>query len=92
MAEIDWRRIREDHEVAYFRGEMEVDSPDGSYNIEEMEDILLEMQLSTAEVDEALRMEFQSMPPEAQTKMLELLQAADSEHFDYWQRTLLGDD
>lgn len=47
MAEIDWRRIREDHEVAYFRGEMEVDSPDGSYNIEEMEDILLEMQLST---------------------------------------------
>lgn len=43
MAEIDWKRIREDHEVAYFRGEMAVDSPDGSYSIEEMEDILLEM-------------------------------------------------
>ena len=90
MVEIDWKRIKEDHEVAYFRAEMCLDLPEGDYSIEEMQDIIQDMEMSTVEVDEALRLEFQSMPTEMQTKMLELLQTADSEHFDYWQRTLLG--
>lgn len=52
MAEIDWKRIREDHEAAYFRTEMCLDLPEGDYSIEEMQDIIQEMEMSTIEVDE----------------------------------------
>lgn len=86
---LDWNKIREDYEAAYFSAELCLESPRGEYSIEEMESIIFDMEMSTAEVDEALRLEFHSMSLEAQAKMLELLHAADSEHFDYWEKTLL---
>ncbi len=89
MQAFDWNRIKEDHEMAYARGQIAADMPAGMYSIEELEKISLDMDLSTVEVDTAMRMEFQSMPPEAQQKMLELLEKADPDNMDFWRKTLL---
>lgn len=89
MTTIDWDRIKEDHETAYARGQIAADMPTGTYSIEELEKISLDMDLSTVEVDTAMKMDFQSMSPDAQQKMLELLEKADPDNMDFWRKTLL---
>lgn len=89
MPGFNWKKIQEDHEAAYARGQIAADMPMGTYSVEELERISLDMDISTVEVDTAMRMEFQSMPPEAQQKMLELLEKADPDNMDFWRKTLL---
>ena len=89
MPTFDWDKIKDDHETVYARGQIAADMPMGTYSIEELEKISLDMDLSTVEVDTAMRMEFQSMSPEAQRKMLELLEKADTDNMEFWRRTLL---
>ena len=58
--------------------------------MEEKKQICEGMEASTAEVDAALRADFEALPPVAQDKMLDLLAKADPEHFDWWKELLLG--
>lgn len=85
----DWSKLREEHEIAYLRGDLATSSPE-SYTIEEMKAISDGMFESTAAVDAALRADFEAMPPEAQGMMLDFLQKADPDSFDWWKQTLLG--
>ena len=85
----DWNRLAEEHELAYFRADVCLGSPH-SFTLEEKRRICEEMEASTNEIDEAMRRDFQQLPPIAQDKMLDLLQKADPEHFDWWKELLLG--
>lgn len=85
----DWNRIKEDHEPAYFRADVCLGSPQ-SYSLEEKKQICADMEASTAEVDAALKADFEALPPVAQDKMLDLLAKADPEHFNWWKELLLG--
>ena len=85
----DWNRLAEEHELAYFRADVCLGSPH-SFTLEEKRRICEEMEASTNEIDEAMRRDFQQLPPFAQGKMLDLLQKADPEHFDFWMETLVG--
>ena len=60
----DWNRLAEEHELAYFRADVCLGSPQ-SFSLEEKSQICDEMEASTAEVDAALRKDFESLPPEA---------------------------
>lgn len=85
-----WKRIQEDHEMAYFKGGLAVEFPE-SYSIDEMKAISDGMFESTAEVDAALRADFEALPPpKAQDKMLDLFKAADPGNFDWWLEMLVG--
>ena len=85
-----WNRMREEHELAYFRADVCLGSPQ-SYSLEEKRQICADMDASTTEIDAALRADFEALPPVAQDKMLDLLQKADPEHFEWWKDTLLGE-
>ena len=87
---IDWDKLAEDHAIAYLRGDLATSSPE-SYSIEEMRAISEGMDASTAEVEAAMRKDFQELPPHAQVKMLDLLQKVDLDHFQWWKATLLDD-
>ena len=89
MNDKDWNDLMVKHELAYLRGDLATSSPE-SYTIEEMKTISDGMFASTAEVESAMRKDFQSWPPEAQARMLDLLQKADPDHFDWWMETLVG--
>ena len=49
------------------------------------------MEASSAEVDAALRKNFEALPPEAQAEMLDLLQQADPGNFAWWFEILVGE-
>lgn len=89
MTESQWNDLMTEHELAYFRTDVCLGSPQ-SYSIEEKRAICEGMEANTAEVDAALRAEFEALPRIAQAKMLDLLQQADPDHFDWWKETLLG--
>ena len=85
----NWNRLAEEHELAYFRADVCLGSPQ-SFSLDEKRRICEEMEVSTKAVDTAMRMDFQQLPPIAQGKMLDLLQKADPEHFDFWMETIVG--
>ena len=82
-----WNGQMAEHELAYLRGDLVTSSPE-SYTIDEMKFISDGIFASTAEVDAAMRKDFQELPAHAQAKMLDLLQKADPEHFGWWFETL----
>lgn len=83
-------RLKEDHAVAYFRGEMVADCP-GDYTVEEMKEIYEGMVESTKQVEAAMKEDFKSFPPEGQAKMLDMLVNSGVETPEYWRNLLLGD-
>ena len=83
----EWAALVEEHEMAYFRGELATSSPE-SYSIEEMREISEAMDESTAKVEAAMRDDFNALPPQAQARMLELLAGADPGNMDFWEEVL----
>lgn len=88
MDKPDWQRIKEDHEVAYFKAELSLNSPE-SYSIDEKMEIIQGMEDSTAEVDATMRAEFEALPPKMQAKMFEGLVNSGVESPEFWTRILL---
>ena len=58
--------------MAYFRGDLATSMP-GSYSVDEMREISAAMDASTAGVEAAMRADFESLPPEAKVKLLDML-------------------
>lgn len=85
---IDWDKLAEEHAIAYLRGDLATSAPE-SYTIEEMKAISDGMFASTAEVEAAMRKDFQELQPEAQAKLLELIKSVDAGNYDWWIRLLL---
>lgn len=85
--ETEWAALREEHEIAYLRGDIATSSPE-SYSIDEMREISAGMDESAARVDAAIRDDFAAMPPQAQACMLELLEKADPGNMDFWREVL----
>ena len=85
----DWNRLAEEHELVYFRADVCLGSPQ-SFSLEEKRQICDEMEASTAEVDAALRKDFESLPPEAQGMLLDMLCASGCMTPEFWKETLLG--
>ena len=85
--EAEWAALKEEHELAYLRGDLATSSPD-SYTLDEMRAISAGMDESTARIDAAIREDFEQLPPEAQARMLELLAGADPGNMAFWNEIL----
>ena len=83
----EWAALIEEHEMAYFRGELATSTPE-SYSIEEMREISADMDESTAKAEAAIREDFNALPPQAQARMLELLAGADPGNMEFWKEML----
>ena len=89
ITDAKYNELNEKHEMAFFRADVCLGSPQ-SFTLDEKREICEQMEASTAEIDAAMRSDFQSLPPEGQAKMLDLLEKADPEHFDWWIEVLVG--
>ena len=87
---IDWDRLKQDREIAFLRGDLATSSPE-SYTLDEMREISEAMDSSTAEVEEALRADFNAMSPRAQCEMLDMICKADPANAQWWKDLLIGD-
>lgn len=89
LNEEDYRRLREDHEVAYFRADLALSDLEG-YSLEEKAEIIEGMRSSTEEAERAMREDFESMPPETRRRMFEMLASSGPGARGFWSRMLLG--
>ena len=89
LSEEEYRRLREDHEVAYFRADLALSDPEG-YSLEEKAEIIEGMRSSTEEAERAMREDFESMPPETRRRMFEMLASSGPGARGFWSRMLLG--
>ena len=89
MANEQWETLAQEHEMAYFRADVCLGSPQ-SFSLEEKKQICAEMDASTAEIDAALRKDFESLPPETQGMLLDMLCASGCMTPDFRKETLLG--
>lgn len=84
-----WQEMLEEHELAYFRADLALSSPQ-SYSIEEKAAICDQMAASTAEVDAAMKADFETLPEFAQKRLMEMLCASGVESREFWEGILLG--
>ena len=84
-----WDKLREEHELAYFRADVCLGSP-GSFSLEEKKQICADMQASTEAVDEAMRADFESLPDFAKVMFLDMLGAPGSPEREWWESILLN--
>ena len=85
----NWNTLREEHEIAYLRADICLGSPQ-SYSLGEKRQICADMEASTAEIDAAMRADFESLPPEFRVKLLDMLCASGCESEKFWKDLLLG--
>lgn len=89
MNDDEARKLIEEHEMAYFRGDLAISSPE-SFSIDEMREISEAMDASTAKVDAAMRADFESLPPKARVKLLDMLAESGVESREWWEKILCG--
>lgn len=85
-----WQALMEEHELAYFRADLALSSPQ-SYSLAEKAAICDQMAESTAAVDAAMRADFEALPPEARARLFDMLCASGVESREFWGRILLGE-
>lgn len=90
VSNTDWTSLQQAEDMAYFRAEACLFSPE-SYSLDEKREICEQMDSSSKAIEEALKTDFESMPPIAQGKMLDLLQKADPDHYEWWLEILIGE-
>ena len=90
MTNEQWQELAEEHELAYFRADVCLGSPQ-SYSLEEKRAICEEMEASTAEVEAAMKADFEALPPEFRVKLLDMLCASGVESEVFWKELLLGE-
>ena len=84
----NWNQLMEDHEVTYLRVDVCLGSPE-SYTLDEKRQICEDMAASTAEVDAAMRADFESLPDFAKKKLLDMLGAPGTPEREWWEEILL---
>ena len=85
----EWNDLMQEHELAYFKADVCLGSPH-SFSLDEKKRICDEMQASTAAVDAAIKADFESLPPEAQGMLLDMLCASGCMTPEWWKETLFG--
>ena len=85
----EWNDLLQEHDPAYFKANVCLGSPQ-SFSLDEKKRICDEMQANTAAVDAALKADFESLPPAAQSKLLDMLCASGCMTPEWWKETLFG--
>ena len=85
----NWTELQQAEDMAYFRADLCLYSPE-SYSLDEKREICEQMDLSSRATEEALRADFDSLPPFAQDKLPDLLKQADPSNFAWRLEILAG--
>lgn len=91
MNDAKTKQLEQDEDMAYFRGELCLYSPE-SYTLEEKRQICEEMMSSSKAILDALRADFESQSPESRAALLDMLCASGEESPQWWWDVLVGDD
>ena len=87
-ANTDWSALAERHEIAFLHADICLGSPE-SYSLDEKRQICEDMEASTAEIDAAMRADFEALPDHAKKRLLDMLGAPGTPEREWWEAILL---
>ena len=90
MYEEKWEELKQEEEMAYFRADICLYSPE-SYSLEEKKQICNDMMSTSKAVLDAMREDFEQLPPDARAKLLDMLCASGVESPQWWWDVLVGE-
>lgn len=90
MNEEKWEELKQEEEMAYFRADICLYSPE-SYSLEEKKQICNDMMSTSKATLDAMREDFEQLPPDARAKLLDMLCASGVESPEWWWDALVGD-
>ena len=77
-------------DMAYFRADLCCYSPE-SYSLEEKKEICNDLMSTSKAVLDAMREDFEQLPPDARAKLLDMLCASGVESPQWWWDVLVGE-
>ena len=89
MNQAQVNQLCEDNELAFFRADVCLGSPE-SFSLEEKATICEDMETTNKAIEDAIRKDFEALPPEFQGKLLEMLCASGCMTPEWWRETLIG--
>ena len=90
MNEAKMTELAQAEEMAYFRADLCLYSPE-SYSLDEKKEICNEMMATSKATLDAMREDFQSYPSELSAKLLDMLCASGVESPQWWWDVLVGE-
>ena len=85
----DWTELQQAEDMAYFRADLCLYSPE-SYTLDEKREICEQMESASKAIEDAIKADFEALPPEAQDKLLDMLCASGCMTPEWWKETLFG--
>jgi len=85
-----WEELKQEEEMAYFRADICLYSPE-SYSLEEKKQICNDMMSTSKAMLDAMREDFERLPPDLRAKLLDMLCASGVESPEWWWDVLLGE-
>ena len=89
MDEAQMRKLQEDNDMAFFRADICLESPE-SFTLDEMARICDEMNSTNKAIEDAMRADFESLPPELRAALLDMLYDSGEMTPEWWCEALLG--
>lgn len=84
------RQLIEDEAMAYFRANVCLGSPQ-SFTLDEKREICEQMESTSKAIEDAMKKDFESLPPEFRLKLLDMLCASGCMTPEWWKPTLFGE-
>jgi len=81
-------QLIENHEIALLRADICLGSPE-SYSLDEKRQICEDMDATTAEIDAAMRADFETLPDHAKKRLLDMLGVPGTPEREWWENILL---
>jgi len=90
MNEAKWEELKQAEDMAYFRADICLYSPE-SYSLEEKKAICNDMIATSKAVLDAMREDFDQLPPDARARLLDMLCASGVETPEWWWQVLVDE-
>lgn len=90
MDEAQMRKLQEDNDMAFFRADICLESPE-SFTLDEMALICDEMNSTNKAIEDAMRADLESLPPELRAALLDMLCDSGEMTPEWWCELLLGE-
>ena len=85
-----WTELQQAEDMAYFRADLCLYSPE-SYSLEEKKEICNDMISTSKAVLDAMRADFELLPADVRSKLLDMLCQSGVESPDWWWDVLVGE-
>ena len=86
----DWATLQQAEDMAYFKADLCLYSPE-SYTLDEKREICEQMESTSKAIEDAMKADFESLPPEFRVRLLDMLCECGPEGEDFWKGLLIGD-